>query len=118
MLTLTSLSNACLNTNNCAGITTATCTFPCYNCGFCLQSCCRKLLISRKIYFYIFCKFWFIERGITGFGRSETENRGHGGPGNFFGGNNVIPCIFGSGRNENSIEESEYRYIIIKCLGF
>ena len=63
-------------------------------------------MISRKKCFTFFI-FGFIERGITGFGRSETENRGHGGPGNFFGGNNVIPCIFGSGRNENSIEESK-----------
>ena len=114
MLPLTSFSNACLDTNNCASVTTATCTFPCYNCGFCLQSCCRKFFLkkafdfTKKIVLHFLKKIvLFIERGITGFGRSETENRGHGGPGNFFGGNNVIPCIFGSGRNENSIEESK-----------
>ena len=72
---------------------------------------CKAVVVSfwfhEKKIFTFFINFGFIERGITGFGRSETENRGHGGPGNFFGGNNVIPCIFGSGRNENSIEESK-----------
>ena len=72
---------------------------------------CKAVVVSfwfhEKNIFTFFKNFGFIERGITGFGRSETENRGHGGPGNFFGGNNVIPCIFGSGRNENSMEESK-----------
>ena len=38
---LPSIMEACLI--NCNGVTPATCTAPCYQCGACRQSCCQSI---------------------------------------------------------------------------
>lgn len=54
LFAITSQSLACITPTNCNGITPATCTSPCVNCGVCNTRCC------------------------LGFGREEEENRGRG----------------------------------------
>ena len=40
-LTIFAITESCLVVN-CSGVTAATCTSPCYQCGACRQNCCRK----------------------------------------------------------------------------
>ena len=74
-LTIFAIGESCLVVN-CSGVTAATCTSPCYQCGACRQNCCRK-------YFFLFCldnqaknlrffSFFFVERVFLG--RDDGEN--------------------------------------------
>ena len=40
-LTIFAIGESCLVVN-CSGVTAATCTSPCYQCGACRQNCCRE----------------------------------------------------------------------------
>jgi len=33
---------------NCSGVTAATCTSPCYQCGACKQNCCQSVFFGRE----------------------------------------------------------------------
>ena len=54
-LTIFAIGESCLVVN-CSGVTAATCTSPCYNCGACRQNCCRKYRI-----FMINCRGYYLK---------------------------------------------------------
>merc|ERR1711936_1366669 len=45
-LTIFAITESCLVVN-CSGVTAATCTSPCYQCGACRQNCCQRVFLGR-----------------------------------------------------------------------
>merc|ERR1712018_527135 len=45
-LTIFAIGESCLVVN-CSGVTAATCTSPCYQCGACKQNCCQRVFFGR-----------------------------------------------------------------------
>ena len=46
LIVLPTLLEACIVAVNCNGVTAATCTAPCYQCGTCNTRCCQNAVVT------------------------------------------------------------------------